>query len=150
MQGLWKLWMTLWCWVVLAFGVVLALLPVPALSGPGRLVFGLLNSDPARLALPDQQPMQFGLGLQGALTIGWAMTTFGMIRAAEAAGSVQGAPVWRSLTLSFLVWYVVDSVISVSTGFALNAVSNTLFIAAFLIPVLASGVLRARDAETVA
>ncbi len=138
MSGFWKNWMTVWCWGVLAFGVVLALSAVPAASGPPRFVIGLLSGDPANAALLDQPALQFAFGLQGALTIGWAMTTFGMIRAAD----MVGAPVWQSLTASFAAWYVIDSAISVATGFPLNAVSNTLLMATFLAPVLATGVLR--------
>jgi hypothetical protein len=122
----------------LAFGVVLALVAWPATDGPGRFVFAILSGDPARLALLDQPIARFGLGLQGALTIGWAMTMFAMLRLAQAGG----AAVWRSLTLSLLAWYGIDSAISMATGFPLNAVSNTLLMAGYLAPVLASGALR--------
>jgi hypothetical protein len=38
-----------------------------------------------------------------------------------------------------LIWFVVDSVLSVATGFALNAVSNTLFVALFMVPAVKLG-----------
>jgi hypothetical protein len=138
MQGFWRTWLTVWCWGVLAFGVVLALAAVPAADGLARFVFVTFSSDPSNAALFDLPAMRFALGLQGALTIGWALTVFGMLRAAD----VGGVPVWRSLTVSLIVWYFIDSTISVSTGFALNAVSNTVFIATYLVPVLSAGVLR--------
>lgn len=138
MRGLWKSWMTVWCSGVLVFGVVLALAAVPGLSGPPRLVLAVISGDRAGGALLDQPAMQFAFGLQGALTIGWALTMFGMIRLADVAG----APVWRPLTFGLTVWYVIDSAISVITDFPGNAVSNTLLMATYLIPVLATGVLR--------
>jgi len=39
-------------------------------------------------------------------------------------------------------WYVIDSILSITTGFGLNAAPNTVFMAAFLLPVIRSGVLR--------
>jgi hypothetical protein len=138
MHGFWKNWMTVWCWAVLAFGVVLALTPVPVANAAPRLVYALLSGDPAAVADLDLRPMQFGLGLQGALTIGWALTIMSLVRVADIAG----APVWRSLTFALLVWYAIDSTISVATGFPLNAVSNTVLLAGYLAPVLGAGVLR--------
>jgi hypothetical protein len=135
MNGFWKTWMRVWCWAVLAFGVVLALAAVPALDAAPRFVIGLLGGDPALL---DQSAMRFAFGLQGALTLGWGFTMMAMVGLAHSLG----APVWRSLTASLLVWYVIDSLISVSTGFPLNAVSNSLLTAGYLIPVLTTGVLR--------
>lgn len=136
MVGFWKNWMTVWCWGVLAFGAVLVLAAVPALDSAPRWVLGLLGGDPAML---DQAAFRFAFGLQGALTLGWGMTMIAMIRIAHTGG----ASVWRALTASFLTWYVIDSLISLSTGFPLNAVSNSLLAAGYMAPVLASGVLRA-------
>lgn len=138
MNGFWKTWMRVWCWGVLAFGLVLALSAVPALDAAARAVLALLGGDPGKAALLDQPEMRFAFGLQGALTLGWGFTMMAMVGLAHGAG----APVWRSLTASLLVWYVIDSLISISTGFPLNAVSNTLLVAGYLAPVLASGVLR--------
>lgn len=139
MRGFWKNWMTVWCWGTLVFGVVLALAAAPATDGAARFVFALIGGDRAGEMSLDLPVMRFAFGLQGALTIGWAITMFGMVRAAEAGG----APVWRSLTLGLLAWYVIDSSISVMTGFPLNAVSNSALVVTFLAPVLASGALRA-------
>ena len=136
-SGFWKTWMILWCWGVLLFGVVLALVGVPATDGPGQAVFRIISGNPESHALLSQPGMRFGIGIQGALTIGWAITMMGMIRAAE----TDGAPVWRYLTGGLIAWYLIDSGISVMTGLGLNAVSNTLLVILFLIPVLRSGVL---------
>ena len=127
-----------WCLGVLMFGVVLALVAVPGADGFARLIFVTFSSDPSNAALFDQQAMRFALGLQGALTIGWALTMYGMMNAAD----VGGAPVWRWLTTSLIIWYVIDGSISVSTGFALNAVSNTVLIVTYLAAILGAGVLR--------
>lgn len=88
----------------------------------------------------DQPAMRFSVGLTGALTIGWILTLMAAVQGAEAVGPT----LWRKIALAVLAWYVIDSAISVMTGFGLNAVSNTLLTIGFLIPVFASGVLRPR------
>ncbi|MBC7770475.1 MAG: hypothetical protein H7124_16970 [Phycisphaerales bacterium] len=136
MQGLWANWMKVWCWGVFAFGVVLATAAVPPADGLVRTLYTLFSGGGENAAAFETNAMRFGLGLQGALTMGWALTMLAAIRT--------GAPIWGELTVAVLIWYVIDSAISVATGFALNAVSNTVLTVAFLIPVLASGVLQAK------
>lgn len=140
MQGFWKIWMLVWCWGVLLFGVVLALAAVPGANGAMGFILATMGSDPALASLMDQPAMQFAVGLQGALTIGWALTVLGVVR----FGGGGNAQLWLSVTIAVLAWSVIDSVISIMTGFALNAVSNTLLTAGYLVPVLCSGALRLR------
>ncbi len=142
MHGFWKRWMEGWCWVVLAFGAILALVAWPATAAPGRFVFALIGRDPATDALLVQPGMRFAVGLMGALTIGLGLMVYGSVRAgANAAG-------WKAVTSAMVVWFVIDSAISISTGFPLNAVSNTLLMAGYLSPVLGSGVLSPRQPAT--
>jgi hypothetical protein len=143
MSGLWAVWMKVWCWGVLGFGVLLVTAAVPPLDGLIRTLFALFSTDPANPAAFDLQAVRFGLGLQGALTIGWALTMMALVRAAETLG----APVWRALTFALLIWYAIDSAISVATGMGFNAISNTLLVIAYLVPVLASGALKAEAAR---
>ncbi len=140
MSGLWKTWITAWCGFVMVFGAALTLVALPATDALPRWIFAVISQNPASDALLAQPAMRFGFGLQGALTIGLALTFLGMARAAETGG----APVWRSMTLALTTWFVLDSGISVITGFPLNAVSNALVMAGYLIPVLASRALVSR------
>ena len=140
MTRLWSTWLWVWCWGVLAFGALLVTAAIPGLDAGARMLFGMFAPNPATAFTFDLPAVRFGLGLQGALTIGWAMTMFGMLRAAKTIG----APIWRSLTVPLLTWYVIDSAISIATGFWLNAVSNTALMVTYLIPVLASSVLRGK------
>lgn len=138
MQGIWATWMKVWCWGVVAFGIVLATAAAPPADGLVRTLYTLFSGGGENAAAFDTDAMRFGLGLQGALTMGWGLTLLAAIRT--------GAPIWRELTGAILIWYVIDSAISVSTGFALNAVSNTVLTVMFLIPVMASGALKQRSA----
>lgn len=142
MSGFWRNWMTRWCWGVALFGLVLAGAGLEATSGPTRLLFGALDG-PEPLNLNAQ--MRFSLALLGAVTLGWALTLRAALGAAHALGA-RARPTWLGITASLLVWYLLDSGLSVATGFGLNAVSNTVIVAAFLIPILRGGVLRSGPA----
>jgi hypothetical protein len=138
MSGFWRNWLTGWCWVVALFGLLLAGAAFEPTSIPTRLLFDLLNG-PSPLDLDAQ--MRFALAVLGAVTFGWGLTFLAAIRAAHQLGD-GGRPVWRGITLSVVAWYVIDSGLSVATGYGLNAVPNTFFLLAFLAPVIRGGVLR--------
>ena len=138
MTRFWTNWLRVWCFCVLAFGLVLAAVAVPALDGPARWIYSLVQIGHAQPLSFEAPGMRFSIALVGAVTFGWGLTIAGMIKAAR----LGGAPVWRDLTAAFGLWYLVDSGISILTGFGLNAVSNTGILIAYLIPVLRSGVLR--------
>jgi hypothetical protein len=138
MTGVWKIWMRVWFAAALLFGAVLWLAGIPGADGPARLVLATVSGDPATGDLLDLPAMRFALALQGALTIGWMLTLMAAIKGAEAVGPA----LWRKILVAMLAWYVIDSAISVMTGFPMNAVSNTLLTIGFLIPVIGSGVLR--------
>lgn len=137
MTDFWRNWLTILCGAIGAFGLVLIGTGFTATSGPGLAVLRLMN--PA--ATLDFDPtLRFGFGLLGAVTLGWSVTLLAAFRAADRLGAA-GAPVWRLLTGGLIGWYLIDSTISIATGFTLNAVSNTLFLAAFLLPAWRAGVL---------
>jgi hypothetical protein len=138
MTGLWRTWMILWCWGVALFGVVLALGGFPATSGPTQFLLDTMYTGGAATL---DAPLRFGVGIQGALSIGLALTIYGAVRAGDLLGP-RSRPVWEVVVAALIAWFVIDSGISIFNGFALNAASNALLMAGFLVPVLASGVLR--------
>ncbi len=137
MTMFWRNWLTIWCLAVAGFGLLLTGAAFPASDGPIRLVMAAMN--PAA-DLTMTETLRFALALMGAVSIGWAGTLYATIRVVDRLGDA-GASMWRMVVLSVVGWYVIDSSLSVATGFGLNAVSNTLFLAAFLWPVWRSGVL---------
>jgi hypothetical protein len=138
MTGLWKTWITLWCWAVILFGAVLATAGLPATEGIAGLAFSLIGGAEVGAGYFDPPGMRFSVALMGAVTLGWGFTILFLLTAIHAAG----APAWRGLTAAMLIWFVIDSGFSLSTGFALNALSNTLLMAGLLIPLLASGAFK--------
>lgn len=138
MSAFWRNWLTVWGWAVALFGLVLAGAGLEAADGPTRLLFGVLNG-PEPLVLNAQ--MRFAMALMGAVTFGWALTLLVTFDAAHKLGA-QAGPTWRGVIISVGAWYVIDSGLSIGTGFGLNAVSNTALLVGLLVPLLASGVLR--------
>ncbi len=140
MRGIWKTWLQVWFCGTVLFGAVLALFAVPPLDGPARQILTVIGGGAIDLAALDQPVVRFAFGLQGALTLGWAVTMWGLVRVADRIGP----PAWRWLTAGLITWYGIDSTISIATGFPLNAASNTVLLVTFLVPVLASGVLQSK------
>ena len=137
MTGFWRNWLRGWCWAVGLFGVVLLGGAFEATSGPTRLFFGVLQG-PAELDLDAQ--MRFTLAVLGAVTLGWGLTLLAVTEAAHQLGAA-GRPTWTAVTGAVAIWYLIDSGLSIATGYGVNALSNTIFLAAYLLPVLRSGVL---------
>lgn len=143
MNGFWRRWLAIWCVGVAMFGLVLIGGAFPATAGPALALLELLNGPEA---LEPGSALDFALAVLGAVSLGWALTLWAAIRAADALGPA-GAPIWRLVTGSVVCWYVVDSALSVATGFALNVVPNTVLAGGFLAAIVGSGVLaRARPA----
>lgn len=134
----WLRWYRWWCGAVGLFGVVIALGAFDATSGPALALYDALNGAADLTAPPDR----FSVGLVGAVTIGWSLTMWAAIRATFLLDAPGSRSVWRLLVVSLAVWYVIDNVISVATGYALNAVSNTVIVAAFLYPLVKTGALK--------
>jgi hypothetical protein len=139
MSAFWKNWLNLWCAGVTLFGVILALTAFAPTDGLARLVFALFQTP-----LPDNMDNlhRFSIGLMGAVTMGWGITLYVAFQAAHLLDPAHAPRIWRSVTIVALVWYAVDSYISVATGYWMNAVSNTLIMALYLIAVMKSGAIK--------
>lgn len=136
MSQFWRNWLYVWCGLVIVFGVVLAGGGLEATDAVAEALFGVLGS-----AVTEWTPqLRFSVALMGAVTMGWGITFIALFMAAHRLGGA-AAPVWRVATAGALAWFVVDSSLSVATGFWLNAVSNAGLMTGYLAPVLASGVM---------
>lgn len=134
MTDFWRRWLAVWCLAVFGFGLLLAGGGLPATDGPVRLLLGQLAGGPIEFT----PALRFSMAVMGPVSMGWAITMWAAIRAADMLGS-RGGPIWRLVTAGAVTWFVIDSLLSVATGFALNVVPNILYIAAFLLPMRAIG-----------
>jgi uncharacterized membrane-anchored protein YitT (DUF2179 family) len=88
---------------------------------------------------------QFTYSVIGAMLCGW-----GMLIASIAGAAFAPANRWlrRSLTLSLLVWYLLDTAISLGMGVFWNAALNTAFLLALGTPLVLAGRISTRGGDT--
>jgi hypothetical protein len=141
MSDFYKNWMRLWAWGVVLFGAAIALFAFVPTEGPMRIFFDLLGKPIP--AAPDEH-FRFAMGLMGCISVGWGMTYLAAFEAGHQLTGAAATKLWRGIFLSAAVWYVIDSYVSIHTGFWRNAISNSVLAVLFLIPMLKSGVLRAQ------
>ncbi len=137
MTGIWRLWIRAWCWAAVGLGLLFALGAFPATDFGARLFYDVIYW-PVDGQSPFDADMRFTSGILGCIMLGWAVLAFGVVSFADQLG----ASAWRWLTASVTVWYVTDSIISVLAGVPMNVAPNTGFYIFYLVPVLASGVLK--------
>ncbi len=137
MSRFWQQWLNAACAIVILFGLVMAGAALPTTEGPARLLLEWQNGGP----LAVDRAARIGFAVLGGVMCGWGGTLFAAFRAAD---TIEGdaARIWRLLLASILFWFLVDSTLSMATGFTLNAVMNIGFLVAFVVPITASGVLR--------
>jgi hypothetical protein len=136
MSKFWQNWFGAWAFLVTIFGLVLAAGAFAATDGLTAALFALFgNPLPADI----DSHHRFAIGLMGAVTMGWGLTFWAAFKALFALDTATAAPIWRNLLGVALLWYVVDSGISIATSFWMNAVSNTIVMLLFLIPLFKSG-----------
>ncbi|TAF06639.1 MAG: hypothetical protein EAZ77_11865 [Nostocales cyanobacterium] len=75
--------------------------------------------------------IKFICGLLGAVMIGWSVTLFLILAGPFRRRQIEA---WYAITGSILIWFMVDSSFSLSTGFWQNAVLNMIFFVFFGIP----------------
>jgi hypothetical protein len=139
MAPFWRSWLTIWCLGVLVFGVVLAAGGIEATSGPMRLLFALLGHP---IDAPFDPHLRFSLAVMGAVSIGWSVTLYGVVRVADSIGGARATELWWWFLASALTWFVIDTALSLATGFGRNAIPNVALLVGCLVPLVRSGVLR--------
>jgi hypothetical protein len=143
MSSKWQAQMQIWCGAVIIFGLVLMGGAFPATSAGVYALFGILDG-PGPIAW--DPALRFSLALMGAVTLGWGATMLAVVRASDAMPQVAATALWRGITIALLLWYVVDSGLSVATGFWRNALSNTVLIGWYLLLMRRSATERAASA----
>ncbi len=137
MSAFWRTWLNAWAWVVIVFGLVLAGGGLDATDTVAEAAFAIVGGGAPLEWTPH---LRFSVALMGAVTMGWGVTYLALFMAAHRLGA-DAAPVWRLATIGMVAWFVIDSALSVATGFWMNAVSNTGLAIGYLVPLLASGAM---------
>ncbi|WP_085341329.1 hypothetical protein [Aquidulcibacter paucihalophilus] len=137
MARLWRRWVISWCYLVLALGLVFAGSAWPQTDAAVRLFYDVIYW-PLDGQSGWHESLRLTAAILGAVMMGWALTLLTLVQTALKQPQLS---LWRPMTGSILVWWVIDSSISVALNTPGNALSNTGFLLLYLIPVLASGVL---------
>jgi hypothetical protein len=120
-----------WSLTMVAFGIAIAAVPwvrIDLFSWVARGETGLTVgfSDDAR------DYLAFNQSLMGALTAGLGLAAFWLARVPIARREAWG---WHAFTSSIGLWFVIDNLASVATGYPRNVVLNVVLVAP-AIPVL--------------
>ena len=134
MTNFWENCLHAWVWMTIGFGLLFAGAGVPGLDVGAGLFYQIVSAGTVDASDFDAPGMRISVSLVGAVMLGWGCAMLAVWRACGA-----DVAVWRGLSRAVLIWYVVDSALSVMTGFGWNAVSNTAFVALFLVPAVKLG-----------
>ena len=114
-RAFWEQCLHAWVWLVIGFGLLFSGAGVPGLDGGAGLFYWVVSGgivDARDFAAPG---MRISVSLVGAVMLGWG---FAMLAVWRAKGA--DPVLWRGLAQAVLIWFVVDSALSVMTGFALK------------------------------
>lgn len=116
-----------WCVGVILFGLVLIGAAAPRADAPALALLALFGGhQPAVTA-----DLRFTAGLMGAVTLGWGTSLLAVALTSGALAPDVRVVLWRRIGWGVLAWYLIDSAISVGTGFWPNAVSNSVVAGVF-------------------
>jgi len=120
-------------WMFISFAIIWGLAPYQAVNAPARLLLDLLDL-PFGDAAPTLNQSEMWLSSIGAgLVIAISIMLLGIVAPAlEKSDKV----VVRVTIWAFISWYLVDSVGSIASGVASNALFNSIFLAIILLPLL--------------
>jgi hypothetical protein len=131
--GFWQKWLLAVCFIVIAFGLVIALLSWTPLFGVfDSLVNGFFWPGSA----PDEATGQFRLwvyGMLGATMAGWGVTLAYIVMGPFARLEKWS---WDAIAFGLAVWFVVDTFMSAYSGAYFNVGINVLLIVLAGIPLL--------------
>ena len=128
---LWIRWMVVVAWLLVAMGVVMAV-------AGGASAMGVLNDriDPAfwgdaNVTGPAAEYRAWVFAVLGGTMAGWAVTMIALIR----HGIAQGLRwAWNAIAVSLVVWFALDTGYSLAYGVWINALGNTVLLAALAVP----------------
>lgn len=129
-----------------AMGLFFVLAPSLTLSFFDWMVYGGTTASPVPASLLDGETRRYAgfiYQVLGAVIFGWAVLLAMVIRGPQLQDMSETQTArhvrdwtWHAFALSFAAWFVVDTTMSLVTGFWQNAVFNSLFGVAVAVPLI--------------
>ena len=134
MTVFWQNWLRVVSLILVAYGVMMALVVLPPMQDLLRWMIDLVLEPSAAAGPALSERMIFLTGIAGAMLMGWGLLTYfvathGLNSGANWAG--------RAIVTSLTVWFVVDNIVSFEVGAYVNIASNTVFAVLFALPFIA-------------
>ena len=142
-RAFWENCLHAWVWMVIGFGLLFSGAGVPGLDGGAGLFYWVVSGGVVDASDFDAPGMRISVSLVGAVMLGWGCAMLAVWRARRA-----DVALWSGLAQAVLIWFVVDSSLSVLTGFAWNAMSNAVFVALFMVPAVKLGFFSRGEVRT--
>lgn len=128
--GFWQRWLLIATVISAVYGLALLAFSGPMLSIYDGVLFAGVSTE-ARLGADAAAYIRFIFGVLGAVMTGW-MSSLLVLAAGPFRRGEKSA--WLAITLSVVVWFVVDSGFSLVAGYWQNAALNVGFAVIFAIP----------------
>ncbi|NIA24331.1 MAG: hypothetical protein GWP04_02045 [Gammaproteobacteria bacterium] len=134
MTEFWRRWLIVAAGVTALAGFGFAASTAAGATGILGAIFDFVYL-PGELQAPAGEVASFAIGVAGAVMMGWAAMMLILLggRSTSALPST-----WWALTVGLLVWFVVDVIVSITSGAIGNVVLNVVFLALFTPPLIAT------------
>lgn len=133
-RAFWENCLHAWVWLVIGFGLMFVGGGLATTDLGASWFYQLVSAGALDAGSFDAAGMRGTVAILGAVMFGWGCSLLAVFRAVRA-----DVRVWRGLSWAIIAWYAVDSALSIATGIPLNAGTNTLFLAGFLVPAVKLG-----------
>jgi hypothetical protein len=120
---------------VILFGILMVFFNGTLLEPLGRDSYNRFFEGEAfdALTIDELRFQNWMFGVMGTVTIGWGVLLFFVVYHPLKRRERWA---WNALVVSIVVWYVLDTIVSLYHGVVLNVISNTVFLILFAIPLV--------------
>ena len=130
----WCSWLLLVVIGVICFGLFLVILPGLSKQGFSWLIYG--SFDRISHFTPEASHyITLAHAVFGSVLIGWGITLLYLIQHYFRKGIKIS---WSIISLSFLAWFIPDTIFSLSSGYSANALLNMVFFILFALPLVST------------
>ena len=126
----WRRWLIGVCCAVILYSLALILFPAAMHTLFNTLFYSARDTD-GLFSEDGEAYLKLILGVLGAVIIGWMVTLLALVLTLFRPGE---RPVWNTLTISIIIWFVIDSGFSLYIGVPAHALFNTGFLMLFMLP----------------